>query len=174
MNCDDRFCSSRKRREGYPYRRVWCYHDTGRTFSFWETASDIYWSQGNHRYVSTSDMWCRAVIFPSECHQWYRCSTLAMSHASYPRKRWYTDRRVHATSGKAGHSGEWLCQEAPSTESTYDDPEARGNTTARWCCRCSGYSISCESEGEEVGGFAGWEIGKLLLFKLQVYKVDVL
>ncbi len=148
MNCDDRFCSPRKGGKSDACDRVWSHIDSSRTFTLREASPDREWSPRAHRYLSSYDLWSRETLFPTECHQWYRCRACQRSRSSYPCFSWHTNSRVYSSSGEAGNSRKWICQETSGPEGSHDGALTQWDPEARWCCRCSCYRLSHGTEGE--------------------------
>ncbi len=154
MNCDDRFCSPRKGGKSDACDRIWSDHHPSRAFPLWATSSDRKWSRGAYRYLSSHYLWSRATLFPSECHQWYRCRACERSRPPYSCFSWYTTSRVHSSSGEAGNSRKWICQETSGPEGTHDGARTQWDPKARWCCWCSCNSVSHGTEGESINSLA--------------------
>ena len=148
MTRDCRICSAWERRQDDPCHRIWSHRDSRVTLTPWATRADRIRSQRAHRYVSSDDMWDRAIILPTQCDERYRCRTGSMSHRPYTCYVWYSSDGIHTAPGKKRDSWEWIREEATDPEVAHDAPEAIRDTEARWRCRCSRDRISHEPESE--------------------------
>ncbi len=143
MNGDDRICFDRKGRKDGARGRVWSDRNEGVTSSFGATRTDWTRPRVTHRNVPTCHLRDRKTFFPTKCNQWDRGRPCSVSHALYTRStRDFCD-RVYSTSSEKMNRWRWIRQKASGPESPENDPQTHWTSEARWCRRCSCYSLHC-------------------------------